>query len=94
MDFSHTPWFVWMIMGFGLWMVFAGPKAVGRCGPRRRSHSRSSAEKSAEIDRLRKELDAAQNQIGALRSRLEAVETIVTDEEAELRREFRRLQEG
>ena len=42
--------------------------------------------------RLKQELEDSQAQINALKTRLEAVETIVTDEEAELRREFYKLQ--
>ena len=93
MDFGDLPWIVWPLMGFAIWMMMA-PRGAWGCGGRTTRRSRSSAEKSAEIDRLKKELNAAQNQIGALRSRLEAVETIVTDEEAELRREFKKLQES
>lgn len=87
------PWWAWMLIGFGIWSMFASP--YGACGSSKRSRrSKRSSKKSAEIARLKEELDASQAQIAALKTRLEAVETIVTDEENELRREFRRLQES
>ncbi|MEO1101973.1 MAG: hypothetical protein AAFW65_09025 [Pseudomonadota bacterium] len=87
------PWWAWMLIGFGIWSMFMSPK--GACGSSKRGRrSKRSSKKSAEIARLKEELDASQAQIAALKTRLEAVETIVTDEENELRREFRRLQES
>ena len=88
---ATLPWWVWMLIGFGIWSMFASSEEG--CGSSRRKKRRSSR-KSAEITRLKEELDASQAQIASLKKRLEAVETIVTDEETELRREFKRLQES
>lgn len=85
------PWWVWMIFFFGFMSFIGGWR--GSCGPSSSRRSRRSAEASNEIARLKAELDNSHAQIAALKSRLEAVETIVTDEENELRREFRKLQE-
>lgn len=83
-------WIFWTVFGFAMWAFFANPRFYrGQRGCGRRSRS----SKSSEIARLKEELDASQSQIAGLKARLEAVETIVTDEENELRREFRRLQE-
>jgi len=84
---GDNAWILWMIIPLCFFM-FAGRGGARGCAPRHRSHSR----KSEEIARLKQELEESQAQINALKSRLEAVETIVTDEEAELRREFYRLQ--
>lgn len=86
---SDNAWIVWMVIPF-VFLMFAGRGNGWTCAPRsrRRSHER----KSEEISRLKQALEASQVQIDALKSRLEAVETIVTDEEAELRREFYKLQ--
>ena len=82
-------WMFWMIIPF-LFFSMAGRNGAWQCPPRSRRH-RSSA-KNEEIARLKQELETSQEQINALKSRLEAVETIVTDEETELRREFYKLQ--
>ena len=86
---GDNSWIFWMIIPF-MFLMFAGRGGQGRCAPsrRHRSHSR----KSEEISRLKQDLEDSQAQINALKSRLEAVETIVTDEETELRREFYKLQ--
>ena len=85
---GESSWIWWMIIPF-MFFMFAGRGDWGCEQPRRRkSHSR----KSEEIARLKQELEDSQAQINALKSRLEAVETIVTDEETELRREFYKLQ--
>ena len=86
---GDNAWILWMVIPF-MFFMFAGRGGQWICAPRsrRRSHSR----KSEEISRLKQELEESQAQINALKSRLEAVETIVTDEEAELRREFYKLQ--
>lgn len=86
---GDNAWIVWMVIPF-VFLMFAGRGNGWACAPRsrRRSHER----KSEEISRLKQELEASQVQIDALKSRLEAVETIVTDEETELRREFYKLQ--
>jgi len=87
---GDNSWIMWMIIPF-MFFMFAGRGGRGSCAGRsRRRHSR----KSEEIARLKQELEGSQAQINALKSRLEAVETIVTDEEAELRREFYKLQNG
>lgn len=84
-------WIFWVIFGVVMWMAFAGPRGAWACGgSRRRRHRRASDE----VERLKGELDASQQQIAALKARLEAVETIVTDEEVQLRREFDALQRG
>lgn len=84
------PWLFWPLFGVAMWFVFA---RGGSCASRRR-HRRdgvSAREASNEVARLKAELDASHQQIEALKRRLEAVETIVTDEEAQLRRDFDRL---
>ena len=88
---GDNSWIWWMVIPF-MFFMFAGRGGAWACPPkaRQRSHSR----KSDEINRLKRELEDSQAQIDALKSRLEAVETIVTDEEAELRREFYKLQNG
>ncbi len=86
---GDNSWIFWMIIPF-MFLMFAGRGGNWRCDqPRRR---RSHARKSEEISRLKQELEDSQAQINALKTRLEAVETIVTDEETELRREFYKLQ--
>ncbi|MEO0983298.1 MAG: hypothetical protein AAFX03_11680 [Pseudomonadota bacterium] len=88
-------WIFWPIIGVLMMMAFCGPNSKRH---RRRRRSPETGEpaygprKSEEVERLKAELEASQAQIAALKSRLEAVETIVTDEENELRREFRKLQ--
>ena len=88
---GDNSWILWMVIPF-LFFMFAGRGGGWGCAPRASRRSRSR--KSEEISRLKQELEDSQAQINALKSRLEAVETIVTDEEAELRREFQRLQNG
>mgnify|MGYP001792095212 CR=1 FL=1 len=68
-------WILWMIIPF-LFFSMAGRNGNWGCAPRSR---RSSSRKSEEIARLKQELEASQTQTDALKSRLEAVETIVTD---------------
>lgn len=89
------PWWAWMLLGLTVWSLMGSRRGAScsRSGKRNRRHRRSASGKSAEIARLKQELDESQSQIAALKARLEVVETIVTDEETELRREFRRLQE-
>ncbi len=83
------PWILWPLFGFAMWMLFA---KGGACSSRRRSRDGVNArEASNEVARLKAELDASHAQIEGLKRRLEAVETIVTDEEAQLRRDFDRL---
>lgn len=87
---GDNSWIMWMIIPFLFFMMSGRGSGSWGCAPRsrRRSHNR----KSEEIARLKQELEDSQTQINALKSRLEAVETIVTDEETELRREFYKLQ--
>lgn len=85
---GNNSWIIWMIIPF-LFCMFASRGAHGGRRSRSRQHD---SRKSEEIARLKTELEESQAQINALKSRLEAVETIVTDEEAELRREFYKLQ--
>ena len=82
-------WILWIILPF-LFFSMAGRRGAWGCAPR--SHRTRASRKSEEIVRLKQELEASQEQINALKARLEAVETIVTDEETELRREFYKLQ--
>ncbi len=86
MDYS---WMIWLL-------IPAFFMCTGRRSRRRSSRSEryDSPRRSEEITRLKAELAASQSQIDALKTRLEAVETIVTDEEAELRWEFHKLQES
>ena len=86
---GDNAWIFWIIIPF-LFFMTAGRRGAWGCSPRS-EHSRPSR-KSEEISRLKRELETSQAQISALKSRLEAVETIVTDEETELRREFYKLQ--
>lgn len=86
---GDNSWFLWMIIPL-MFFMFAGRGGQWACAPR--SRRSRHARKSEEIARLKQELEDSQTQISALKSRLEAVETIVTDEEAELRREFYKLQ--
>lgn len=88
---GEPSWIWWMIIPL-FFIMFAGRGGQWGCAPRR--HRRSPSRKSEEISRLKQELEESQAQINALKSRLEAVETIVTDEETELRREFYKLQNG
>lgn len=82
------------------WMVWLLIPAFFMCTGSRRSHysgrrsRHSSSRRSEEISRLKTELAASQDQIDSLKARLEAVETIVTDEEADLRWQFSKLQES
>ena len=87
---AHS-WWIWLLVGMAFWMMFAGKNSWG-CSPRRSRRRRRSAQ-NEEIEQLKKELEASSKQIETLKARLNAVETIVTDEEHELRREFRKLQE-
>ena len=87
---GDNSWILWMIIPF-LFFTMAG-RGAGNWGCAPRSQRRSQSRKSEEIARLKQELEDSQTQINALKSRLEAVETIVTDEEIELRREFYKLQ--
>lgn len=78
-------WMFWMLFGFGMWMLMSRGGSCGRSGGSRRRRYR---EASGEVERLKAELDFSQQQIASLKARLEAVETIVTDEDLALRREF------
>ena len=84
-------WWLWFIIPLLIW-GFGGWSEKGRCSKRkRRSHPET---RSKEITRLRQELAESHHQIDALKTRLEALETIVTDEEADLRWQFHKLQQG
>ena len=85
---GDNSWIFWMIIPF-LFFMMAGRRGAWGCPPQ---YERRRSRKSEEITRLKEELEVSQAQIDALKSRLEAVETIVTDEETELRREFYKLQ--
>ena len=87
---GEMSWIWWMIIPFMVFMFAGQGDRRGSCSRRRRGEHRSR--KSEEITRLKQELEDSQAQINALKSRLEAVETIVTDEETELRRAFYKLQ--
>ena len=87
---GEMSWIWWMIIPLMFFMFAGQGDRRSRCSRRRRGKYRSH--KSEEITRLKQELEDSQAQINALKSRLEAVETIVTDEETELRREFYKLQ--
>ncbi len=81
------PWLIWTLIGFAVVGMFSGKEG---CSGRRSKRPRTSAS-SDEIAQLKSDLDASHQQIGALKARLEAVETILTDEELQLRREFEQL---
>lgn len=88
-EFWSYAWVIWLIIP--LFFMTAGRKgSIWGCSSPRQRSSRSQDE----ITRLKNELETSQAQIDALKSRLEAVETIVTDEEMELRREFYKLQQS
>ena len=86
MDYS---WMIWLLIP--AFFMCTGGRSRRRSY---RSDRHNSSHRSEEITRLKQELAASQSQIDALKTRLEAVETIVTDEEAELRWEFHKLQEN
>ncbi|MEM0985485.1 MAG: hypothetical protein AAGJ32_04500 [Pseudomonadota bacterium] len=84
----------WIFFGIGMWFLF-GPNRWGarRCGSKRSKRERT-AQEHADVARLKEALADSHAQIDALKARLEAVETIVTDEERILRREFSALDEA
>lgn len=84
----------WILFGFVMWLVFAGG-GKGRYGcSSKRKRAEVARQDTSETVRLREALADSHAQIDALKSRLEAVETIVTDEERNLRREFRNLEQS
>lgn len=83
----------WIIGFFVLWLVFGGRGKAGRsCSRRSRPGKVTTHQETEELHRLREALADSHAQIATLTSRLEAIETIVTDEERALRREFRDLE--
>lgn len=86
-------WIWLLIPGFFIWMAFARGGACSRRGSGRRG-GRAHREDSAEVAHLKSQLEARDGQIDLLTRRLEALETIITDEDRRLRREFEALQRG
>lgn len=92
----------WIIGFIALWLIFGKSGRAGtRCRHRRARQDRpagasptgkGSGPGIGEVDRLREELAGSQAQVAALTARLEVLETIITDEERALRREFRELE--
>jgi len=88
----------WIIGFIALWLIFGkGGRAGTRCRHRRARQDRpagapATGPATGEVDRLREELAGSQAQVAALTARLEVLETIITDEERALRREFRELE--
>lgn len=81
-------WVFWLAAPV-LFCMYANRKSNSDYAPRTRSQKRYRAD---EVERLERELEDSRAEIDALKSRLEAVETIVTDQDLELRREFHKLQ--
>ncbi|MEM7766653.1 MAG: hypothetical protein AAF253_04105 [Pseudomonadota bacterium] len=86
----------WLLFGFVMWLIFSnddskGDKGRSACGGRR-GRSKRREEANAEILRLREALAESHSQIDALKARLEAVETIITDEDRSLRKAFQDLE--
>jgi len=73
-------------------MAFARGGACSRRGSGRRGER--ARRDSAEVAHLKSQLEARDGQIDLLTRRLEALETIITDEDRRLRREFEALQRG
>lgn len=93
MEFGwNGDWWVWLVVGLVLWGIFANGEGCSSESPRRRRKRRSREERS-EVEALKAELAASAKQIETLTARLNAVETIVTDDERELRKAFRGLEE-
>lgn len=87
-------WVFWMLAGFAFWF-FA--MRGGSCSSRRSGSKRGKRafqDDSAEVAHLKAQLQSRDGQIDLLTRRLEALETIVTDEDRRLRREFDALQRG
>lgn len=84
-------WVFWMLAGFAFWF-FA--MRGGACSGRK-SRSRRSApdyQERDEVASLKAELEASHGQVDLLTRRIEALETILTDQDRELRRQFDDLQ--
>ena len=79
-----TIW-VWLFLGVMVLAMFV-IEAVSSAHAKR-----NPSVNPMEVERLEAELNASTAQIETLKARLNAVETIVTDEEHQLRREFRKL---
>ena len=85
-------WVFWMLAGFAFWFFALRGKACG--SPRARRNPRRDQGDAAEVAHLRAQLESRDGQIDLLTRRLEALETIITDEDRRLRREFDALQRG
>lgn len=83
------PW-MWAVFGVAMWFIFAGKGSCSSTGEGRTTQRRERA--TSEIDRLKAELDASHAQVASLRKRLETLETIIADEDRELRRQFADLE--
>ena len=84
---------IWLLVpGFIIWMAMSKGGACSRRGSRR--EHRASRDDSAEVAHLKSQLEARDGQIDLLTRRLEALETIITDEDRRLRGEFDALQRG
>ncbi|MEM1151884.1 MAG: hypothetical protein AAGI03_15265 [Pseudomonadota bacterium] len=85
-------WVFWMLAGFAFWFFAIRGSACSarRAGGKRRR--RAYRDDSAEVAHLKSQLEARDGQIDLLTRRLEALETIITDEDRRLRREFDALQ--
>ncbi|MEL6661730.1 MAG: hypothetical protein AAFR33_01910 [Pseudomonadota bacterium] len=84
-------WWI-LIPGFFIWMAMSKGGACSSRRSRRTSEARRTD--SDEVAHLKAQLASRDGQIDLLTRRLEALETIVTDEERRLRREFDALQHG
>lgn len=94
MDFGWDGnWWGWLIFGLILWGVFSNSGSCSSEEPHSRRRKRRSREERSEVEALKAELAASAKQIETLTARLNAVETIVTDDERELRKAFRGLEE-
>lgn len=85
-------WVFWMLAGFAFWFfAMRGGACSGRKSRSRRHQAPLSRERD-EVARLEAELEASRGQVDLLTRRIEALETILTDQERDLRHQFDDLQ--
>ena len=84
-------WVFWMLAGFAFW--FFAMRGGACSGRKSRSRHRTPDDREYnEVARLEAELEASRGQVDLLTRRIEALETILTDQERDLRRQFDDLQ--
>ncbi|MEO0465529.1 MAG: hypothetical protein AAF216_03215 [Pseudomonadota bacterium] len=83
-------WVFWMLAGFAFWFFVL---RRGACSPRKRHREQTNTYRESEdVARLKAELEASHGQVDLLTRRIEALETILTDQDRNLRRQFDDLQ--